>query len=68
VSDRKLEDHPEDLRTLRSLLARGLGLRSAYPVGVDGPPVETARAHPLDRPRAWVALSWVAGLAGLSQL
>ena len=26
VSDRKLEDHPEDLRTLRSLLARGLGL------------------------------------------
>jgi hypothetical protein len=26
VPDRKLEDHPEDLRTLRSLLARGLGL------------------------------------------
>lgn len=26
VSDRKLEDHPEDLRTPRSLLARGLGL------------------------------------------
>jgi hypothetical protein len=26
VSDRKLEDHPEDLHTLRSLLAKGLGL------------------------------------------
>ena len=31
MSDRKLEDHPEDLRTLRSLLAKGLGLPAEQP-------------------------------------
>jgi hypothetical protein len=31
VSDRKLEDYPEDLRTLRSLLVKALGLPAEPP-------------------------------------
>lgn len=31
MADRKLEDHPEDLRTLRNILARALGAPEESP-------------------------------------